>query len=130
MDRAAYEVDICRRWPGAEKVPFRHVVMKDGRPRANECHPNVDAWVMTHADCTAVRGWVTYLDYGDQGVQLTAHSVVQGADGQLFDITPLGDERVRPFMRFVRHMGDDGSFSAQRLQNLFITCSCSGEAEK
>jgi hypothetical protein len=41
------------------------------------------------------------------GTLLTAHSVVRGANGELFDITPLADERVRARMRFVPHLGDD-----------------------
>lgn len=101
MKRADYEAGICRRLPEGEAIPFRHVVMKAGRPRVGECHQNVEAWVAAHSDCTAVRGGTIYLDHGVLGIQLTAHSVVRGPDHDLFDITPLADERLRPFMRFV-----------------------------
>ncbi|WP_028227364.1 hypothetical protein [Paraburkholderia ferrariae] len=127
MERADYEAGICGRLPEAEAIPFRPVVMADGRPRISECHQNVDAWVAAHPDCTAVRGWGTYLDQGLLGVKLTAHSVVRAPDHMLFDITPLADERIRPFMRFVSHTGDDKSFVIERSRDLFITCPCSGE---
>jgi hypothetical protein len=129
VNRADYEADICSRLHEARVIPFRKVAMSGGLPAVANCHSNVDAWVKAHPDCKAVRGWVTYASFGDQGLGLTAHSIVQDADSQLFDITPLGDERVRPSMHFARHMGDDESFSIQRLQNLFITCSCSGDAK-
>ncbi|MGF6534306.1 hypothetical protein P3T20_005110 [Paraburkholderia sp. GAS206C] len=130
MSRADYEADICSRLHEARVIPFRKVDMGEGLPAVANCHSNVDAWVKTHPECKAVRGWVTYIDYGDQGIELTAHSVVQDPDNELFDITPLERESTRASMRFIRHSGDDESFSTQRHQNLFITCSCSGEAEK
>lgn len=129
MERADYEADICGRLHEAKLVPFRVVSIEEWTPGLNHCHSNVDTWVKANAGTLAVRGWVTHIDYGDLGVELTAHSVVQGADGQLFDITPLGDERVRPFMRFVRHSGEESLFSIQRHQNLFITCSYSGDTK-
>jgi hypothetical protein len=128
VDRTAYEADICRRLSEADVIPFRRVVMEDGRPRIGECHPNVDAWVAAHADCIAIRGWAIYLDQGILGIRLTAHSVVRGPDRKLFDITPLADERVRPSMRFVCHTGDDKAFAVERDRCIFITCPCSGES--
>ncbi|MGN4191789.1 hypothetical protein ACS0Y6_04025 [Burkholderia gladioli] len=125
MDRAAYEVDICRRLHEARVIPFRLVLMSDVRPRVSECHQNVDAWVAAHPDCKAVRGWVTYACFSESSMGLTAHSVVQGPDGELFDITPLDREGLRDTMHFVRHSGDDASFAIERHRNLFMTCACS-----
>lgn len=56
------------------------------------------------------------------GMMLTAHSVVRDADGKLFDITRLADERVRPSMLFVPHVGDEQLFLLMRQSNSFIEC--------
>jgi len=58
------------------------------------------------------------------GILLTAHSVVRGIDGKLFDITPLADERVRDTMRFVPHLGNQEEFHSMRKSNNFIDCPC------
>jgi hypothetical protein len=55
-------------------------------------------------------------------IGLTAHSVVRGADGQLFDITPLAAEYVRPTMRFIPHIGDEQLFLSMQESNIFIEC--------
>jgi hypothetical protein len=62
-----------------------------------------------------VRGsWVGSLhlqfSYGGDAVGLTAHSIVKGPDGDLFDITPLCNEGGRHPLHFVAHVGDDRSF--------------------
>jgi hypothetical protein len=68
---------------------------------------------MTYADLTIAIG-------------LTAHSVVRGADGELFDITPLGNERDRLGMRFVPHEGDEQLFRSMMGINIFIECATRG----
>jgi hypothetical protein len=128
MDRASYEADICDRLQHAECIPFRSASLEEWKPEVADCHRNVDAWVKAHPDCKAVRGWVTYAWFSDNSTGLTAHSVVQGADGELFDITPLERESLRSGMRFIRHVGDEESFAIERHRNLSITCSCSGES--
>jgi hypothetical protein len=45
-------------------------------PLQTECHPNVDKWVEQDTGATAVRGWVTYADFGD-AIVVIAHSVVK-----------------------------------------------------
>jgi hypothetical protein len=82
----------------------------------------VDRWVEANPGTTAVRGWVTYADYGiARG--LAAHSVVQGTDGQLFDITPLESEYIRSTMQFIRHVGDEQTFfEMEKLKE--IRCPC------
>jgi hypothetical protein len=64
---------------------------------------------------------VTYVDFQIK-IWLTAHSVVRDADGRLFDITPLGDERVRPTMRFVPHFGDEQLFLSMKKSSNVIEC--------
>ncbi len=68
-----------------------------------------------------VRGWVTYADFG-LTIGLTAHSVVQDRDGQLFDITPLGNECDRAGMRFIPHIGTEQEFTSMREAEIYINC--------
>ena len=68
-----------------------------------------------------VRGWVTYADFG-VSIGLTAHSVVRDRDGQLFDITPLGNERDRVGMWFVPHVGTEQEFKTMQQSNVFMRC--------
>ena len=98
-------------------------------PKCSECHSNVDRWVRENPGATAVRGWVTYLDF-QVSTRLTAHSVVRGVDGQLFDITPLGDERDRAGMRFVPHLGSDEEFLSMKESRIFIDCMSAHESEQ
>ncbi|MGH7035728.1 MAG: hypothetical protein ACREFL_18510 [Stellaceae bacterium] len=128
MNRAQYEADICRRLRQAEPVPFNRVMIGGLSPLVAKCHDNVDAYVKTNPTCAAARGWMTYADF-IIAVGLTAHSVVEGPDGVLFDITPLEDEKQRDWMRFVRHNGDDKSFDAMKSLNIFIECPQTGDGE-
>lgn len=125
--RPDYEESICRRLRHANPVPkLRKVFFKNGDgPKVSECHPNVDRWVGEHLGATAVRGWVTHQKVWDGHnfkQELTAHSVVRAADGQLFDITPFSDERVRDTTLFVPHPGDEELFLLMRGSN--IRCCC------
>lgn len=124
MTGAEYVADICGRLGQAERVPFCQVRIGDWKPEASKCHENVDAWVKTNPGTVAVRGWVTYASFGSLGTGLTAHSVVQGPDGSLFDITPLRDESCRQGMRFVRHIGAEATFFAAKQISIFINCPC------
>ena len=56
------------------------------------------------------------------GLELTAHSLVRDENGDLFDITPLSDERPRGggFMRFVEHIGAEEFFWELEKANRFI----------
>jgi hypothetical protein len=92
-------------------VRFRNVRFLDGTaPSRNKCHENVDTWVRQNPQDRAVNGWLV------SGLVIDRHSVVQGHDGQLFDITPL-DYRVG----FVRHPGTDNEFwSLPRQVNLAL----------
>jgi len=58
-----------------------------------------------------------YCEFG-----LTAHSVVRGGDGGLFDITPLEttDRRIRDGMLFIPHLGDEQSFFSMKELNLVM----------
>ena len=125
MNRAEYEAAICERLPNAGVLPFKKVSVGNWEPVRNECHKNVDRWIAATPTHKAVRGWVTYKQclVGDTlGLELTAHSVVRNEAGEFFDITPLHDERQRPSMRFVAHLGDEADFWSLEKENCFICC--------
>lgn len=120
--RVEYEKSICQRLGQAKPVSFRDVLFADGsEPKRNCCHANVDRWVRENPGTNVVRGWVDYMP-AVNGRMLTAHSVVRNTDGNLLDITPLADERVRPSMRFVPHVGDEQLFLSMKNSNIFIEC--------
>lgn len=105
---------------------FQEVSLPNWRPQVADCHANVDKWVEANPGTVAVRGWVTYADFG-LSIGLTAHSVVREPDGQLFDITPLESKGVRPTMRFVPHVGDEQEFLTMRESKAFIECPCGAD---
>jgi hypothetical protein len=87
-----------------------------GIPIANHCHENVDRYVAS-ANCRAVRGWLLQ-EHANFGMWLViAHSVVEGPNGELFDITPFDDERERRSLTFLRHPENEENFSAVRKNN-------------
>jgi len=121
--RREYEHRICERLSTAQVVPFKEVSADHWHPEIGKCHENVNQWIKFNPECTAIRGWVVYASYGNGIIGITAHSVVRGFDGQLFDITPVSDERVRQGMLFVHHEGDSASFDALRADSgLSFTC--------
>jgi len=126
MDRAKYETEICQRLEGADLIPFRPVSTHDWQPAVAKCHDNVDTWVRMNPNHRVVRGWVTNGNY-IVFIGLTAHSIVRGPDGVMFDITPLYDETgrgevVRQGMRFVEHLGSDEEFFAFEKEERSILC--------
>jgi|ERR1700685_1155363 len=122
MTRIEYEKSICQRLAEATQVSHRKVLFADGSlPVQSVCHQNVDRFIKENSGYKVVRGWVTYADFG-LSVGLTAHSVIQDRDGQLIDITPLGNERDRPGMRFVRHIGTEQEFRSMRDCGISIEC--------
>lgn len=123
MTRAEYEASICGRLSEAEHVPFRQVFLDNWQPSVARCHENVDRWVQANAGAIALRGWVTYASFGTS-LALTAHSVVRGLDGILFDITPLENEYYRRGMRFIPHVGEDQLFFSMTVLDLEIRCPC------
>ena len=123
QSRRQYEWDICVRLKASQVVPFKEVSVGDWRPERSRCHDNVDIWIKSNPRHVAVRGWVVYASDGKDSVGLTAHTVVKDENGNLFDITPIEDERARPGMIFVFHLGNDVSFHALRSDaGIFFTC--------
>jgi hypothetical protein len=58
------------------------------KPDRNYCHINADRYALENPDHKAVRGWMV-LNYSALGFfRFMAHSVNEGIDGRLFDITP------------------------------------------
>jgi len=123
LTRRQYEQQVCDCLANAQAVPFRQVALGAWKPEIADCHANVDRWIEVNPECTAVRGWVVCASYGEGMVGVTAHSVVKGSDGHLYDITPVNDERMRPGMLFVPHSGDEASFIQLRTgAGLSFTC--------
>ncbi|MBY3205040.1 hypothetical protein [Rhizobium laguerreae] len=125
MTRDEYERDICARSETASFVNVKRDAGFDGwEPKVGGCHDNVDHWVKHHTGHTAVRGWIAYMSGGPDHVVYTAHSVVRGPDGELFDITPLyNNDELRG--RFITHTRDDATFLAMRIGSL-IDIRCQG----
>jgi hypothetical protein len=111
QSRRQYEWDICARLKASQVVPFIEVSVGDWRPERSRCHDNVDIWIKSNPRHVAVRGWVVYASDGKDGVGLTAHTVVKDEDGNLFDITPIEDERARPEAISVRNAAQCGGSS-------------------
>ena len=111
--RADYEASILARLDQAVRVPFREVSLNNWRPGHNDCHNNVDTCVAANPSCKAVRGWMI-----ESTCSLTAHSVVRDTDGQLFDITPFTDDRLR--LGFIEHEGDDAAFERMKAAGVQI----------
>lgn len=122
MDRRSYEEAICARLSEGQIIPFREVSLGEWRPAISACHENVNMWVRSNPQCVAVRGWVTYASFGAGTVGLTAHSIVQDPNGNLFDITPQNDESIRQGMRFIAHVGDDPSFFETKANGHSFVC--------
>jgi len=129
MNRADYEVSVCARIKQAVRVPFEKVAADGWLPQVAQCHENADVWVRANPGSSVVRGWVTYVSFGDAGFGLTAHSVVRSASGLLIDITPLCDESLRQGMRFIEHDGDAASYDELKKVSIIIHClACCGDA--
>ncbi|MBS1164141.1 MAG: hypothetical protein H6R00_166 [Proteobacteria bacterium] len=124
MEPLDYRNQICADVDKAVLVPFRTVDPIDGwLPIVAKCHDNVDQWVKLHPGSRAVRGWLAYVNYG-VSIGYTAHSVVQGSDGSLFDLTPtLGPNAWRG--PFIAHRGSDALF-CEMVKKLGQEIRCSG----
>lgn len=131
MTRTEYEAAVCSQLRNAKTVDFKKVSLRNWVPVVSECHTNVNRWVEGMPWHRAVRGWVVYKQCiigVNFGLELTAHSVVRDEIGDLFDISPISDERPRAggFMRFVEHAGTEALFWELESANRFICCpNCS-----
>jgi hypothetical protein len=115
-----YVALICSGRAEAVSVPFVKVSIDEWIPKISDCHNNVDRWVAAYPDCEAVRGWISYISFGQVGEQLTAHSIVRNPDGTLIDITPVCQGAPRGGA-FIEHRGDMALFAA--LKDHDIRCA-------
>jgi hypothetical protein len=84
MTNAGAHQRLLKAADAAVVVPFRDVRFKNGSiPMQHQCHNNVRKWLHEHPEDQEVIGWLV------SGYILDRHSVLQGRDGQPFDITPL-----------------------------------------
>lgn len=78
--------------------------------RASYCHTNSTLWTEQNPEYTRVRGWIVW-PRDEWGPIFIPHSLVQGPDGELIDVTPYESEQARGFAtRFIRHPGSDKEF--------------------
>jgi hypothetical protein len=92
-----------------EAIPVSRALIESGdwRPKPNDCHRNATMLCSLTPVYTAVRGWFA-ADYLDLGFyKFFAHSVVEDAGGNLFDITPNQLPWNYPFLK---HDPTDGDF--------------------
>ena len=71
-------------------IPFVEMILPSGPPSENDCHGYVDRWVRQHPGDRALRGWLVFDNFPimTRVCRFNAHSVVEAADGSLFDLTP------------------------------------------
>jgi hypothetical protein len=53
MNHETYFRELLERESEATKVPFRAVGHDEWEPKKNDCHNNVDYWVMHHPEVSA-----------------------------------------------------------------------------
>jgi hypothetical protein len=98
----------------AVTIPFEERKIASGPATEHECHDNCHRWVEENLGYKVVPGWLVF-DYSEisQGLvpfcRFTAHSVIEGPDGTLVDITPSQASQRYPFLR---HEGPAEEFEA------------------
>ena len=112
----------------SEAIPVAHdptVQFNDGtKPKANCCHDNASRFSAENAGHAVVHGWIiTELPGFHPLHKIIAHSVIESAGRGMFDITPLGDERERPSLRFIRHPAWGPDFDVIRQNNSHVFCA-------
>ena len=115
VDLLALKKSLYARRRAAVVVPCEPAPMKSAKPREHECHINVDRYVLENPGCKSIRGWLVF-DFTAMSLigarpffRFTSHSVVEAADGRLFDPTPSQASQRYPFLR---HEGPEGEFEA------------------
>ncbi len=115
IDLLAVMKSLYDRQQTAVVVPYELTSIKSGNPREHECHNNADRYVLENPGCKSIRGWLVF-DYTMGALigwrpffRFTAHSVVERADGRLFDPTPSKASQRYPFLR---HEGPESEFEA------------------
>jgi hypothetical protein len=114
MNYDSYFRELIGREADSRTVPFRVVSHGAWSPKKNDCHNNVDYWVMNQPEARAVRGWLFWGPGADGRYNIMAHSVVDEAEG-LLDITPIDENTPREGLRFLQHVGTAEEFGALKV---------------
>lgn len=114
MNYDSYFSGLMERESDAERVPFREVSRGDWSPKKNDCHNNVDYWVMHYPEVKAVRGWLFWGPGADGRYHIMAHSVADEL-GVLVDITPIDENTPRDGLQFLRHLGTEDEFNVLKV---------------
>jgi len=108
VDLLAIAESLYLRRASGVLVPCEPRETVNWKPSPRDCHRNSDRYAIENAGHQPVRGWLIFDDSDIGLYRFLAHSVVEGPDGKLFDLTP--SRAPRP--PFVRHEGPEGEFEA------------------
>lgn len=127
----SFDIDDLRRRLVGARATERFVPLVDASapgwtPSPRSCHSNVDWWAARHPGFTAVRGWLVF-DFSRASTELidvvrfAAHSVLQGPDETLIDITPT---RAKGRYPFIAHPGEGDEYAqiVQRRGIAYVDC--------
>jgi hypothetical protein len=110
----------------ARIIPLAEVEIGDGsalgdwKPFPRFSHDNVNVWIRRCPEYKAVRGWAVF-DFSSNPtfrvkfVRFAAHSVIEAADGALWDITERYTSQPHPF---IRHPGTNEDFNYLRANGI------------
>ena len=97
-DVQEYLNELYLRLNQASLVPKRNVELDGRRPTQGNCHDNVGKYCKSASGHKHIYGWLI-ADFSELGdIWFIFHSVAQGPDGELFDITPTDAEFEYPFL--------------------------------
>jgi hypothetical protein len=93
--------ELNRLLPGAKVHPFRPLYPE---ARQHHCHTNADRFVAENEGYRVVSGWL-FFDFRpavlmglEPTIRFTAHSLVQSASGERYEITPSPASQCYPFI--------------------------------
>ena len=96
-------------------VPYEPCATSGWTPSEGECHLNSVRYAQENRGGKFVRGWLVYdftlgpLIGRPSCYRFNAHTVLEDANGRLFDITPSRASQAYPF---IRHEGPADEFEA------------------
>jgi len=108
VDLVAIAKSLYLRRESGVLVPCERRETVGWNPSPRDCHKNSDQYAMENVGHRSVRGWLIFDDSDIGRYRFLAHSVVEGSDGKLFDLTPS----PAPRPPFLPHEGPEGEFEA------------------
>ena len=127
MDLSALAKSLYQRRHAAVVVPYEPRMM-NWEPVEHACHNNTDRYVRENPGCKTIRGWLVFDFTLGASIgwppffRFTAHSVVEDADGRLFDLTPSKASQRYPFLQHERPASEFDAFVAAVTRTSIIRC--------